>query len=450
MMRIFLFSCCVLVVGCSGTFTSSAREESQQNEGSDWAGFLGPNGDSTSPEKGIVSPWPRTGLRIVWEKKVGEGYGMPSISKGKLYQFDRHDNTARVTCMDPRTGAEQWKFEYPTEYRDKYGYSGGPRCCPVVDDGRVYVFGSEGMLHCLDASSGKLIWKHDTQAEYGVVQNFFGVGSAPLIEGDLLIAQIGGSPKGSEMAPFDEVKGNGTGVVAFDKKTGKEKWRASDELASYAAPRLATIDKRRWCFVFARGGLVALEPASGKVDFHLPWRAKAFESVNASTPVIINNQVFLSETYGPGSILLKVKPGGHEVVWDDAKKGRNKSMQCHWMTPIYHEGYLYGCSGRHDSNAELRCIELATGKVMWSEPNLTRTSLLMVDGHFICLAEDGVLRLLKVNPNKYEEVSKTELRDRKGEPLLEYPCWAAPILSHGLLYLRGKDRLVCVELIPSR
>jgi hypothetical protein len=122
------------------------------------------------------------------------------------------------------------------------------------------------------------------------------------------------------------------------------------------------------------------------------------------------------------------------------------------MTPIHHDGYVYGSSGRHLQNAELRCVELATGKVMWTQPDLTRTSLLMVDGHFICLGEDGVVRLLKVNPHKYEEVSRLDLHEpRNGErPLLHEPCWAAPILSHGLLYLRGRDRLVCLELIPPK
>jgi hypothetical protein len=133
-------------------------------------------------------------------------------------------------------------------------------------------------------------------------------------------------------------------------------------------------------------------------------------------------------------------------------------MRCHWMTPIHVEGYLYGSSGRHTNEADLRCIELATGKVMWREPGLTRSSLLLVDGHFVCLGEDGWLRLIRVNPKKYEEVARVELRkpgkdgkpDPDGEPLLEYPCWAAPILTHGLLYVRGKDRLVCLELIPEK
>src|SRR5262249_12666222 len=146
--------------------------------------------------------------------------------------------------------------------------------------------------------------------------------------------------------------------VAFDKLTGKVKYRITDELASYASPVIATIAGRRWGFQFARGGLVGFEPRTGQVDFHYPWRARIIESVNGANPVVVGDRVFISETYGPGSSLLKVRPGGYEVLWNDADKRRDKSMQCHWSTPIYHEGYLYGCSGRHANNAELRCIEL--------------------------------------------------------------------------------------------
>src|SRR5262249_53181155 len=161
-----------------------------------------------------------------------------------------------------------------------------------------------------------------------------------------------------------------------------------------------------------------------------------------SNPVVVGDRVFLSETYGPGGVLLRVQPGGCEVLWSDADKApRKKSMQTHWMTPIHRDGYLYGSSDRHLDNAELRCIELDTGKVMWSKPGLSRTSLLLVENHFICLTEEGLVLLLKVNPRKYDEVSRLDLHERPaddGRPYLMEPCWAAPILSHGLLYLRGR------------
>jgi outer membrane protein assembly factor BamB len=415
----------------------------KRKTGSDWTSFLGPTSDSVSTEKGILTPWPKQGPRIVWEKRVSAGYAQAAVSRGRLFVFDRIRNKARLTCRESETGESLWTFEYPTHYTDYYNYSNGPRCYPVVDGDRVYVYGAEGMLHCVKAEDGKLIWKVDTLKDFGVIQNFFGVGSTPVVEGDLLLVQVGGSSN------EDVDKGNGSGLVAFNKYTGKVKYKTSDELASYSVPVLTTIGDRRWCFLFARGGLVGLDPATGKVDFHYPWRAKIRESVNASNPVVVGNRVFISECYGPGSALLEVKPGGCKEIWTDADKGRDKSMQCHWNTSIHVDGYLYGCSGRHPEQAELRCIELATGKVMWREPRLTRTSLLLVDGHFICLGEDGTLRLLKVNPKKYEEVSSVELKDEDGELLLKEPCWAAPILSHGLLYLRGADRLVCLELIPQ-
>lgn len=421
-----------------------------RTDGSDWPGFLGPTGDSKSPEKGILSPWPADGLRLVWQCKLGEGYCMPSISRGRLFLFDRHGDQARLTCLHSETGQFLWKFEYATDYEDHYGYSNGPRCCPVVDGDRVYIFGPEGMLHCVRVEDGRPIWKRDTSKEYGVVQNFFGVGSTPVVCGDLLIAQIGGSPPEAERFPTLDQPGNGSGIVAFDKFTGTVRYRISDELASYASPVLASIGGRAWCFVFARGGLVGFDPQTGAVDFHFPWRARILESVNAANPVVIGDRVLISEAYGPGSVLLQVRPGGCDVVWSDAERGRDKALQAHWTTPIYLDGFLYGDSGRHSSTAELRCVEAATGIVRWRRRGLGHVSLLYVDGHLVALTEFGELLLLKANPERYEEVSRLEVRDGDGEPLLEYPAWAAPILSHGLLYVRGKERLVCLELIPRR
>ncbi len=430
--------------------------------GVDWPGFLGPTGDSKSPEKGPLAPWPDTGPPIVWTAELGEGYGPPTVSQGRLFIFDRIENRDRLRALESETGRELWTFSYPTDYQDLYGYDGGPRASPVVDGDRVYIFGPEGMLHCLRVADGGVVWKLDTAAEYHVTQNFFGAGSTPVIYKDLLIAQIGGSPADMPPAPpgqLGRVVGAGSGVVAFDKRTGAARYKLTDELASYSSPKLATIGSRDWCFVFARGGLVGFDPAAGKLDFEFPWRATILESVNASNPVVVGDRVFISETYGPGSALLAVRPGGRDVVWSDADRRRDKAMRTHWNTPIEVDGFLYGSSGRHEGEAALRCIELATGAVRWSEPRLHRTSLLHVDGHFICLGEDGTLRLLRVNPEKFELVSAAMLLDPSPEKkelgfaarrLLKAPAWAAPVLSHGLLYVRGRDRLACIELLKAR
>lgn len=430
----------------------AGQATAQQPLGSDWPRLLGPMGNGKSPETGILTGWGPTGPPVVWHRSLGESYGIGSVAAGRFYQFDRYEDQARLTCLDARTGALLWKFEYPTNYEDLLGYNNGPRCSPVIDEDRVYLYGAEGMLHCVAARDGKVIWKCDTAKKFGVVQNFFGVGSSPVVEGDLLLVMVGGSPVESQAAgrfAMDRVKGNGTGIVAFDKRTGELRYKVTDELASYSTPQAATIGGRRWCFVLARGGLLGFEPQTGKVDFHYPWRSMLHDSVNASTPVVVGPEVFVSEAYGPGSSLLRVRPGGYEVVWRDPP-GRNKAMQCHWNTPIYHNGYLYGSSGRYTSSAELHAIEWKTGKVMWSRKGLKLASLLYVDGHFVCLSEDGVLRLVKATEKQYVEVASAVVRESPdGEPLIKAPAWAAPILSHGLLYVRGANRLVCLQLIPK-
>ena len=466
-MRHGFFVLLSIAASCSPdqAFTQPASDQPQNREshgpagdrragsrGVDWPRFLGPTGDGKSPETGIVTHWGPGGPPVVWHRELGSSYGIGSVADGRFFQFDRHGDRARLTCLDSRTGEFLWKFEYPTDYVDLVGYNNGPRTSPTIDAGLVYIFGAEGMLHCVRAEDGKLVWKVDTAQKFGVVQNYFGVGSSPVVEGNLLIVMIGGSPPESQGAgrfDLDHVAANAAAIVAFDKRTGEVKYSVGDELAGYAAPQLATINGRRWGFAFARGGLVGFDPLSGKLDFHYPWRSRLRDSVNASTPVVVGDEVFISEAYGPGGSLLRVRPGGCEVVWRDPP-GRIKSMQTHWNTPIYCEGYLYGSSGRYSANAELRCVEWRTGKVVWAKPGLSLASLLYVDGHFVCLSENGVLRLIKATEKEYIQVAEAMVREKPDGPaIVKPPAWAAPILSHGLLYLRGEDRLVCLRLIPK-
>lgn len=451
-----------LIVAGTGLSSAGAAEPLPADLGTrapgiDWPDFLGPRRDSRSPETGLaaVAADVASGkpLRVVWQCGLGESYCAPSISRGRLFHFDRHGDLHRLTCRNSETGKELWTYELPASFTDMLGYNNGPRATPVVDGERVYVMSPEGLLACVRVDDGKKIWKVDTGEQFGVVKNFFGVGSTPIVWGDLLIANIGGSPAGSPpdvYAARGNVDGNGSGFVAFDKLTGQVRWQATDELASYASPVIAEVAGKSRCFDLARGGLAAFDPATGKVDFQFPWRAAKLESVNASSPVVVDDQVFISEAYGPGAALLRVKPdGGYEVVWQDQPRSRERSLELHWNTAVHDAGHLYGSSGQHGGNAELRCIDMATGKVTWQEPRLSRSSLLLVDGHFVCLSEDGSLRLLRATPEKYDLVAEITPKDAEGTPLLEYPAWAAPVLSHGLLYVRGANRLVCLELIPG-
>lgn len=453
----------------------SCRTTETHLPGDDWNRFLGPAGDGKSNETGIVVEiWADDGPPLLWQRPIGEGYAAPAISRGRLYLFDREGDTVRLVSLDARNGEELWTSEYTTEYEDLYGYSNGPRAAPVVDveTDLIFTFGAGGRLRSHRVDDGSLVWEVDTVAEFGVIQNFFGAGSVPIIEGDLLIAAVGGSPTDSPDIMSGEVAGNGSGIVAFDKRTGEVRYRVSDELASYSSPIIVNVGDRRRGYLLARGGLIGFDPANGAIDFHFPFRSKKLESVNAANPVVVDDTVFITECYGPGSALLRVHAEGFDVLRQETQR-RDQSMSSHFMTPIYHEGILYGSSGRGSGEAELRAIDYETGKILWSEPGLGRVTLLYVDGHLIVFTERGQLLLIEATPERYhvladvtpllpESVRVADLDSSKstGESrtdetaegssphqLLQYPAWSAPVLSHGILYLRGKGRLAAMELI---
>ena len=421
-----------------------------RKSGSDWPSFLGPTGDGKSPEKFPIEPWPISGPPLIWRTKIGKSYGAPTISRGRLFIFDRYQNLARLSCMRSESKKLLWQFEYPTDYRDMYGYNNGPRTCPVVDNDRVYIYGPKGILHCLNVLDGALRWKIDISSQFNVVPNFFGVGSTPIIEDQLLIVQVGGTLPTEARDVYQaqgKIAGNGSGIVAFNKISGQVVYQITDELASYASPILATIDQRRWCFMFTRGSLVGFNPLTGQIDFQYPWRDRKLESVNASNPVVVGNTVFISEAYGVGSSVLQFYPKGYKIIWSDLLSRREKAMMLHWNTAIHHQGYLYGCSGRHTQGSSLRCVELQTGRVMWSKPINERTSLLYINGYLISLGEFGRLMLIHVNPKALDIISEVQLSRQHG---LKHPLWAAPVLSNGFLYIRSKDQLLCFDLTPSK
>ena len=422
---------------------------------SDWTRFLGPENNCTSPETHLLKDWPADrGPEVVWEMPTGDGYATPAIKGERLVYFHRLGDEAVVECRYPETGKLQWEFRYPTDYRDEYGYSSGPRCPPLIDADRVYTYGAQGWLHCLKLATGDVVWKRHLFGEFGLSQNFFGVGDTPLVEGDFIIVNLGAT--------------KGPCVLALNKHTGAQVWGVGDRWApGYASPIAATVHGRRRVFVFSGGksdppvgGLLAVDPKAGKELFRFPWRSRSYESVNAACPVVVGNQVFVTATYRTGSVLLDVKPnGGFEERWHSDEIG------IHWMTPVYKDGYLYGFDGRHESEARLVCVEFETGKLMWDQVItwqesvviqgrkqtrlLTpgRASLLRVDGHFLCLGERGHLLWLDLSPEGAEVINRTWL--------VKAPhTWGMPVLSRGLLYVnqnetdlnRNPPRLICYDL----
>lgn len=438
-------------IGLEGSRAAAEDTRSQAPAGTaDWPRFLGPRQDGTSLTQDIRKDWSNGNLPVLWHAEIGTSYGIGSVSKGRYYQFDRVGNQERLRCLETADGRELWSESQPVEYRDLYGYNNGPRSSPALAGDAVVTYGVAGRLTCRDAETGKLRWSVDTNQRYGVIQNFFGVGSSPLIDGDQVIVMVGGSPAADQtIAPgaLDRVSPNGSAVVAFDRASGRQRWKSGDYLASYSVPRRATIAGKPMLLTLVREGLLALDPRNGKELWFFDWKARQLESVNAAVPVVVDDQVLISECYALGTALLEVDAAGAKVVWQDQKRSRERSFRAHWATPIYHEGALFGCSGRNPSDSDLRCIDWSTGKVHWVDRRRTRSSLLYVDDHFVVLDEDGRMQLIEANADRLQVVTEIDLsRAGPGRPALRGPCWAAPILAAGKLYVRGRGRVVCFQL----
>lgn len=418
-----------------------------------WPGFLGPCRNGKSEEIGIADSWPSEGLPVEWQTAIGSGHAAPVVSEGRVFHFSRFGDVVRLTCFDAISGTILWSSEYGTDYVDKMGFDNGPRATPQVDGPRVYTLGAEGVLRCLRVSDGQVEWQVDTNKEFNVVRNFFGAGSSPLIWKDLLLLGIGGSPAGGPddiFAAVKDIQPNHAAIVALDKLTGKVRWQAGNELSSYSSPVMAYYAERPVLFYFARGGLLAIDPVGAKELAHFPWRAKQFHSVNAATPIVLEDEVFISEAYGPGGALVRFLGDSFEEVWSDRKRRRERVMANHWMNCIEHRGYLYGTSGYEPSELELRCVEWATGKVMWSTSEINRASLLLVDEKLICLSEDGTIRMVRSTPDHYEKIAEWKPVMADGSPMIKYPAFTAAALARGLLYVQGADRLLCLRLIADK
>lgn len=388
--------------------------------GHDWPNFLGPDRNGISADTNLLSNWPEEGPPLVWEREIGEGYGAPVIADGKLIFFHRVGDNEVVACVSAVDGSDViWTQSYPTRYRSQYGDGGGPRSSATIDGDRVYTFGAEGVLTCLDFGNGNIVWQREVNKQYKVSRGFFGAGSAPVIEGDLLFLNVGGS---------------GAGVVAFDTSTGDAVWQITNDKASYSTPIVATIHGERLAIFHSRNGLLILEPKTGTLLHSYPFQSPMNASAIAATPLVIDDTIFLSAAYGVGSVALRITPDGLEEVWKSLS-----AMQNHWATSIYHEGYLYGVNGRHEGGSKLRCIDFETGEVQWDAGrNLIRVTMIMADGRLIAVTERGELGLLEVNPKEYKEIATARVMPARVR--------TPPVLAQGLLYLRSDRQLKCFNL----
>jgi outer membrane protein assembly factor BamB len=392
----------------------------QPGRAGDWPQFLGPTRDGVYAGSNLAAVWPKDGPPVIWRKNIGQGFSGPVVAGQQLILFHRLDDKEVVACLDARTGEPKWSHAYPTAYRDDFGFDEGPRATPCIEHGRVYTFGAEGMLTCLNLADGSQVWQVNTKNEFHARKGFFGAACSPLVEGGAVLLNIGGP--------------EGAGLVAFDKATGRILWKTCDDEAGYSSPVAATIHQRRYAFFFTRAGLVAVNPVDGKIQFRHPWRSTMDASVNAATPLIIDDSIFLSASYGTGAILLRVRDNGVEKVWSG-----DDILSNHYATSVFYRGFLYGLDGRADlGTPSLRCVEEKTGKIRWQDDSVGAATVMLAGDQLLILTEPGELLRAPATPSAFKPSDRAQI--------MPAGVRAYPALADGFLYARSKDKLYCVNL----
>jgi outer membrane protein assembly factor BamB len=389
----------------------------------DWPQFLGPTRNGVYDGTDVTEEWTEKGPSVVWQKAVGHGFSGPAVAGGKLILCQRTGDLETVDCLDARTGASVWHFAYPTSYQDEFGFDDGPRATPSIVGERVYTFGAQGVLNCLELATGKKVWSVDVQKDFSAPNGFFGLACSPLVEGNAVLLNIGG--------------GQGAGIVAFDKSNGKVLWKASNDEASYSSPVAATIDGKRYVLFLTRNGLVATDPITGSVQFEYDWHSRNRMSVNAATPLLFGDTIFLSACYGTGAVLLRCHENRLEKVWSG-----DDLLSNHYATSVELNGFLYGIHGRADPGysprPKLRCVNLSTRKVAWETDSIGAATIIRAGNRLWILTEKGYLALVIAAQDNFQLKGRT--------PVLSSTVRAFPALANGLLYARSQEQLVCLDL----
>ncbi len=385
----------------------------------DWPYWRGLHQDGISRETGLLKTWPAEGPRVLWKQAVPGGYSSFAVAQGRLYTMSEDRKEEIVLCLDATSGKQVWEYRYPADYDLHPGldqrFKSGPRSTPVVDAGHVYALGTTGVLNCLEAKTGRVVWTQDLLklGERPIPE--FGYSNSPFIAGDRLFVQPGGT------------KGNS--LAALDKRTGKVLWKGQDDPIGYATPILIEAQGQAQVVYFTAAGIVAVRPADGQPLWRFPWKTNY--DLNVATPIYAGGQLFLSSNYGRGAAMLRLKPegpvGAEEVY-------RTANMQNHFSTSVLYRDHLYGFS-----NDRLRCVEWATGEIKWDQRGLGRGSLLLADGHLFALGDKGDLVLAEATPAAYVEKGRFRA-------LPQSPCWTGPVLANGRLYVRNETEIVALDV----
>jgi outer membrane protein assembly factor BamB len=390
----------------------------------EWPQWRGPRRDGISFETGLLKEWPKSGPVRVWQAEGGDGYSSVSVAGGLAITQFQKDQKEVVICWDATTGKEKWRHEVDSSYVNDQG--AGPRSTPTLDGDRVYTVGPTGLLECLRTSDGAPFWAKPRHLleEFGGRRPQWGVSFSPLVEGNLLVTCPGGS--------------NGNSLAAFDKMTGQLVWQALDDPPGYSSPIAITAADVRQVIVFTGDSLVSVSPEDGTLYWRVPWDTQF--KVNAATPIHvrarvderINDYLFISSGYDKGCALLKIVKGGNGRL-ETRQVYFNNLMRNHFSSSVRYKDHFYGF---HE--AELTCMEVKSGQVVWSQRGFQKGSLIRADDTLIVLGERGQLALVKASPAAFEQKAAYQVVRQK--------TWTPPVLAQGKLYIRDQDKVICLDM----
>jgi outer membrane protein assembly factor BamB len=384
----------------------------------DWPQFRGPNRDGISKETGLARTWPEGGPRVLWKAPTGDGYSGMAVAQGRLFTLLGRGGDEVLVALDAKTGKELWKAKVDGKYVSDMG--NGPRSTPTVDGEMVYALSASAKLWAFDAKSGKKLWSRDLSSELGARTPTWGVSTSPLIEGNLLLLDVGGS--------------SGKSLAALDKKTGKTVWTSQSDRAGYSAPIAFTVGGVRHVVFFTGTSVVAVSPADGKLLWRVPWRTDW--DVNAATPIFIApDKLYISSGYETGAGLFRIKAAGGKASAQEVWK--SKGMKNQFSSSIVAGGVIYGFD-----NKTLKAIDVASGQERWKERGLGHGSLILADGHLIVLSETGTLVLAEASPAGY--------KPKATAPVLSGRCWTMPTLANGVLYVRNQDEMLALSVAAPK
>ncbi|HJN10306.1 MAG: PQQ-binding-like beta-propeller repeat protein [Pirellulaceae bacterium] len=409
----------------------------------DWPQWRGADRDGVWRETGLVDRFEFEQIEIRWRQPIGPGYSGPTVADGRVFVTDRQaqpEQVERVHCFDWKLGSKLWTFSYPCEYT--INYEAGPRASVTVEDNRAFVLGAMGHLHCLDAGTGKVLWKRDLNQEYSISKNrrmpIWGIAAAPLIYEDLVIVHIGAA--------------NNASIVAFDKKYGDPQWKALRDRAQYSAPILIEQAGQTVMVCWTGDSVAGLDPATGKVFWRHPM-APSRMPIGVATPVVSGDRLFVTSFYD-GSLMLRLRQDkpAVEQLWRRMGDSEQQTDALHSIisTPLFMGDYIYGT----DSYGELRCLKAASGDRVWEDLTATpkaRWSNL----HFVqngdrtwMFNERGELIICKLSPQGFDEISRAKLIEPTRNQLNKRGgvCWSHPAFANRHIFIRNDKEIVCASL----